>query len=389
LCHTPDGRLIALYPEGAPSYLLETSGVNFCLRWLQSLAEGTLFKAIDVRTQTEVVILDQRWVEDLDHLRSLGRQDFLICQECRHPVIVRAGDIRVWHFAHRHRGDCPYASESPVLLRTRASLYKWLLTKHRDHVQLEKRLEGGSLRHPVDCWVDLGEQQLAYWVFAATVGARRRDEIWNTLLSTKASVNWVFADELRQEAVPDSGRLPISESRPDHLHPTTTERHFISHSKYDDCIPGIAPHTGSSIHYLDAETNTLVTYRSLWLVHEPQLYAGLKRQSQMSSVLTLRSTGEFVHPGENELLKEYRKRQSKPRSNVGFGKAIVSAQTKAQQEPRAHPGDEWTSLTIEPRPEAAAQKEAVCKYCGATTTDYWFYDGATGMCICRKCRSPD
>ena len=37
---------------------------------------------------------------------------------------VRAGEIKRWHFAHKHLQDCPLQHESPQILQARALLYQ-------------------------------------------------------------------------------------------------------------------------------------------------------------------------------------------------------------------------------------------------------------------------
>src|SRR5690606_10829678 len=114
-------------------------------------------------TNAEIVVLEPAWGERLNSLRNWGERDVLVCQECQQPVRVRAGQVRAWHFAHKHRQDCPIGHESSQLLQATAILYRWLVSKFGpERVTVEKRMEGTDLPRPVDCWVN-GEQGFAYW----------------------------------------------------------------------------------------------------------------------------------------------------------------------------------------------------------------------------------
>ena len=55
-----------------------------------------MFKAIHTLDDQEIIILDPEWedVNKLNELRGLDRRDLLVCQECRQPVRVRAGEDR-------------------------------------------------------------------------------------------------------------------------------------------------------------------------------------------------------------------------------------------------------------------------------------------------------
>ena len=110
-----------------------------------------MFKALHRPSGEEIVILEPRWRRQLDTLRLLDAQDDLVCQGCLQPVRVRAGEVKRWHFAHKHLQNCPYEFESPVLLQCRAVLYEWLVSQlGEDVVTLEKK---SPLPRPVDCWV--------------------------------------------------------------------------------------------------------------------------------------------------------------------------------------------------------------------------------------------
>ena len=125
-----------------------------------------MFKALNKLDGSEIIILDPRWRARLSSLRDLDFQDALVCPHCEHPVRVRAGRYKRWHFAHKHLENCLIENEPPVLLQTRAILYEWLVEKFEPgSVTVEKRLEHNELPRHIDCWVNTRTQNFAYWIF--------------------------------------------------------------------------------------------------------------------------------------------------------------------------------------------------------------------------------
>ena len=124
-----------------------------------------MYKALDIRNDKEIVILDPKWLGVINQLRELDRQDILVCQGCKQPVRVRAGEFRREHFAHRHLENCDYADKSAVLRNVRAVLYEWLVAKFGENVSIEKKFDGLDLPCPIDCRVEKDSKFFAYWIF--------------------------------------------------------------------------------------------------------------------------------------------------------------------------------------------------------------------------------
>ncbi|HEX9019181.1 MAG TPA: competence protein CoiA family protein, partial [Anaerolineaceae bacterium] len=111
------------------------------------------YKAIHAQTGQEIVILSPQWSRRIDALREMDHADLLVCQGCRQPLRVKAGELKRAHFAHKHLQACSYGSQSLEILEARAVLYDWLLAQFGEQVTVEKQVEGGDLPRPVDCWV--------------------------------------------------------------------------------------------------------------------------------------------------------------------------------------------------------------------------------------------
>jgi len=326
-----------------------------------------MFKAINSQSGEEIIILQPRWVGQTAYLRSLDKKDILICQECRQPVRVRAGPIRRWHFAHKHLQNCPLDRESPALLKTRAIIYEWLVSKFGESVTLEKKC-GERLPRSVDCWVERESGSFAYWIIESRIKPAERENLKTVLAQIAASTNWVFVSNMLHE----------DEDKPDHILLTTTEREFMQSSEYDEMIQATPFTPGHSLHYLDPANQVLTTFRGLHLIHEPQLYGGHKEMHEIALVLVSPKTGEFVHPGEPERLQNYRqekqrleeRRREEQRRALERQIAISQKQDSETQQGYA------TSYV----------REATCMICGNKTTSWWYFNGRTGMCKCKDCR---
>jgi len=331
-----------------------------------------MFKALNLQTNAEVIILSPVWTHQLPLLRSLDRQDLLVCPACRQPVRVRAGRVKRRHFAHKHLGNCPYQSESPLLLDTRALLYEWLVSQFgADQVNLEVSLELPTLKRPVDCCVSTDTGQVAYWIIERRLPPRERELLQGALEQSKTVVHWIFV----------SGMLHTDRA-PGRLFLTTTEREFMSHSRYDETYLPSTTYPGASLHYMDIDRKEFITYRGLRLVHPPQLYQGHIERHSLSLVKASPINGEPIHPGEVERLARGKEQR------LHHEKMVQDASSRFQRHyPRLVGVD--PEQEIEPAPTPASdpliQREAICMFCGVKTDNWWYLNPADGKCKCREC----
>lgn len=346
-----------------------------------------MFKAIHTLDDQEIIILDPEWedVNKLNELRGLDRRDLLVCQECRQPVRVRAGEDRQWHFAHKHRQNCTYQSESAALLRARAALYRWLIEKFgANNVELEKKIGGKDVPRPVDCWVQGEKSAIAFWISDAGMKPQIREVLQRRFQQLKVNVQWLFTTSMLREQE-EPGRVTLS----------TTERELMIATRYD-AIYEPRRGRGRSLHYLDGSSATLITFRGLYLVHSPHTFEGHKITDSLRDIQLLRQSGGLVHPGEHEVWEAYRAemeaRESQPGQLPRYEPAapqppppIVVPSPPVFTESAYRPPK--LSTWSEDASSERAIKVGTCIFCGQETTDYWFYDGKTKTCRCRPCRA--
>lgn len=346
-----------------------------------------MYKALDIRDNTEIVILDPKWLRAIKQLRELDHQDFLVCQGCKQPVRVRAGDQRREHFAHKHLENCDYAKESAVLQNSRAVLYEWLVSKFGKNVTIEKKINEIALFRPIDCWVKQDTNIFAYWIFDSRLKSDKREILQACLGKLGIHVNWVFALEM----------LRTEQDHPDKLVLSTTEREFSRRSKYD--APFTSGYfTNGSLHYLDAKNRKLLTFRGLSLYHAPQIYKGYNLTSDLEKVLVSPQNGEFVHEGEHDILQTYEQqlnaidaspnkqweRFSFLRNPNFFNQPLRKSDEKDNLEVPIKISAKKISEEA-PSSSLLLTKTGKCEFCGEVTDDWWTYDGKTGLCKCRSC----
>lgn len=312
-----------------------------------------MFKAFDTTTASEIVSIDPAWEDRRLELRAHCAGKLLQCPECRQPVRLRAGEFRRAHFAHEHKLQCSLNGESADVLNLRAALYGWLTSKFGAAVEIEKQDCARSFPRPIDCWHNGPKGPLGYVTLARGMSTMRRERLQKAILDTQLQATFVF----------HASTLEIADGHPNCIVLSTTHRDFAVSTKYDQ------PHYsgyGSSVHFLDPETGMLTTYRGLGEWHPPQVYRGVRVTSNLSDVLVSPKTGEFVHPGEVEALRNWRDECA----------ARAHAARTRTKRPAPPP----------PVPRTPSAPKATCVICGQITHDYLQFDERDNTCRCLECR---
>ena len=358
-----------------------------------------MFKSIQKNTQEEIIALDPAWGEQVDALRRLDRENLLLCQGCRQAVRLRAGAIRIRHFAHKSRGTCTHGKESAALLLTRALLYQRLRLVFGETVTLEKQFDDKRFPRPVDCWVEReGMEPIAYWIVDTQIRPQFRDRLRDALKAMDAKVHWVFiADEM----------LRSFEERTDAVLLSTTERDLATITAFDVEVRDAHMWHGESLHYLDPKSENLTTFRGLVCVHGPQVYQGRRLSHPLAEVLIASKSGEFAHSGERErlaLLKEELKSQKEEQNRRAEEQRLREEATEAALFAQLQAGynarvagiqqstlDRFLNSSELPKPAASVSsvdswddREGVCVFCGERTRRWWTY--YMGTCKCYACR---
>ncbi len=345
-----------------------------------------MFGAVDPLEDRKINAIAPEWAEPaaLESLRQWCREDRIRCPHCRAPVLIKAGEIKIRHFAHRSVADCPYADEDAEKLRGRQILYEWLVAKTgQEAVELEAKVDWMELPVPLDVLVSYEGRRYGYCFLHRNVReAGQRSAIRSAVTCASAlgrPLHLVFSTQLLAPIEGDRGRVRLS--------PTLREL-FVT-SEYD------GPHQeGGTLHFLDPESRLLTSLRGLSLYHAPQAFRFGKRWATPVSEVCLRpSNGEIVHPGEHEAWTAWREAE---RKRCADGPLLISWGASSRNDERVQcveqnvpirPNEATVAAEpVKPRPGSVAP----CVLCGVLTheDDYIVYDGKTMTCKCRECMIP-
>ncbi len=344
-----------------------------------------MYKALQLPESIEVNLLSRWWIERTKELRYIDRADRLVCPGCRQPVRVRVCVHKRTHFAHKHLQNCPYQFTSPELLHTRAVLYERLVNQFGEAcVTIEKVLPDTNLPRQLDAWVSQPNRTWGYWIIDRRMPPDERELLLKITQQAPGPVHFIFAKSLLHNDEKDSHRLYL----------TTTEREFMHQTIFDAAWQNVYDLPGQTLHYLDASTESLLTYRSLTLVHRPQLYAGHPLSHPLEAVEAIPDEGGWRHPDEeqrvNQHLSAFTQRQQMEVRLRAVGERLQrrakSGVNQAASQPA--PNDMPTAPSdVKPEPgiRQPFQRTAACRMCGQITTDWVSYDGRSNTCVCRDC----
>jgi hypothetical protein len=337
-----------------------------------------MYKAVHDQTGQEIIILSPFWLKAIDRLREMDHADVLVCQGCRQPLRVKAGEVKRPHFAHKHLKACSYGTESPETLSARAVLYQWLFRYFGEAVNVEKVFPHSELSRPLDIWIERDTGSFAYWIIEGGIKLERREAILKSLAGFGAHYHPIFLSTMLNEEKKVFQSLLL----------TPTERTFMKTTPVDEAFAGILE-AGHSLHYLDLKQQALITYRDLRLHHRPNWYKGMKKSSSLDAARVSMLTGDPMHPGEMDHLRRQQHQQQRiAKKQQAFQQREdewVKRLEERQRDPRNR--DQW-GLRERQTEERGGPQPLLCDQCGQQTTDYWYtYTTEDGrrMCRCRSC----
>lgn len=326
----------------------------------------------------------------LAEVRQRCRQDELECPWCKVPVIIRAGKVRIWHFAHKSLAECPYQDEAVARQLGRLLLYKWLCANLGDGaVSLEAELPGVNLPLPLDVLVDTKKVKAGYWYLHRNIRSRDvRDSYWSVVRGSATS------DCTRVHVIHDTKSAKVLSAERNLVRLSTTHQESLERTDFD----GLHGRRGGTIHLLDCESERVLTYRAIRHNHGTSYEYGAKLETPLCEMLLRPTSGELVHPGEHEQL-----RASGPRADFGMTWQEELARMSGRTTPlrrkrdyvRSELRSEWgaagrgasgegdcQSVPVKPAPSPPRP----CQRCGVMTPEEeWIvYDGTT-CSLCRTC----
>lgn len=329
-----------------------------------------MLTAWDTGRGTMLALPDFEDATALSQVRDYTRRGELVCPTCRQPLWVRAGEIRMHHFAHRTLSDCPHGKASEAVLSARRLLYRFF----------QARIESGRLLaeivlEPVIAGLPKG-------VEVDLLLRRSQKQSVNVVLiesGLKPELRWLLRRHLGGEgcafrAVFLSARLKSPADKPDLILLDTTQREFRLSSVYD-LVPTEGGHGPGTLHFIDPAVGEWTTLRGLSLMHEPQVFsARARRMSTMDQLLWSEVHAEWVHEGETEAIKELRRAEDAKRRHAAL--EPVTARAIPVTFPPSRQAPSLPAWVLE---------GLVCVGCGQRTSEWQVAAPEKNSCVCRAC----
>lgn len=335
-----------------------------------------------------------------ESLRAAARSGGLSCPHCGQEVLLRVGDIRRPHFAHKVLDDCPLHKESAEVTEAKARLYHWLRNQLAGRIELDARLISTDTEKPIflDLLVETeAGKRFGYWVFDRE--RRDRNRLMDAAKADGISPLVIHTDTVLKHHSKD--RLILSK----------TLRDLIAHSVYDQ---GFVSKRGGHLHFLDGD-GILKTFRRLTRVHRPNLYSrDVLRESPLEEARFDPQTGELAHEADvaerlewiqseeerkrkrEEGLKAVKHRFGKPARPAGGGKpwkekgpvGAGAASPAAGKPSSVYPKSKVPAYKVREPHESSVNRynqPYPCEVCGETTLDWVELRPSRNTCVCRAC----
>lgn len=339
-----------------------------------------MYKAVNRLTGEEYLVLHPQWRERVHELRALSQAGLAACQACQQPVVLRAGNRKRMHFAHRHLRGCSLAEPSGPVMEGIAVLYDWMYRLAPGDVQAEVLLPG--LPRPLDLARTAEDgRRIAYWIVDRLLRSDQRERIAQTLSDGGYEVVWVMLERILR--LDDA--QPGKRKRQAWLRLSPCERACMRQTPYDEIGREnrlLPQEFGSTLYYLDAGNAAIRAFRSLERVHPPNIFSGREESCALSD-LRLDERGEFCFPGEKARLARSRGRAVQFRETV---QRWLGPRQGVVQPRLAEPGDEVPQPRVRDAGMGVRLRAVRCVHCGQVTEDWWTAWDEQGERL-GKCRS--
>ncbi len=354
-----------------------------------------MLKAIDTQSGRHVISIDPVWETGAGPLRDLCCKNAIACPECRQPVGLRAGNVRIWHFAHRADSNCPLKSESAAILRAREMLYKLLRTKFGDRVSLEDVIHGAPNSERADCVVYKDAGKIAYCIVEKQL--RNRFGYMNVRQKAHTAVQWIVLPQLLQKNPDDPEQFLLSATARD-----LAAKDGINEMYGGSCIIG-------SLCCADAERGQFLLARGLECVHKPNVFEPHTYiEVSPEKVILSPKLGQLMVASEVPRYKEWqrafeiaqavrREAEARAKEERKRRKAEQKKQLKEAKKQRdrivaalqaRHSINQPDNTNLH---ESRGKKELTCLHCKSKTRNWvaFIYNAAYphGTCLCRECHA--
>ena len=324
--------------------------------------------AWDSEIDVDCAAPDHEGSAQLALLRARTKAGVLLCRVCKQKLILRAGQERCVHFAHRVLADCPSAHDSIELINTRRLLYLFFRSridsgKLAGSVSLEPVIPDLPHKLRVDVLLTReAMQSLGVVIVEKRVPSDARREIRRSFGKTDFETRTVFLKSALAAHPEREGVFLLTPTQQELSHPS-------------DFGQPEAVYTRKSLHFVDHATRTWMTLRGLHLVHAPRAFAAESVEtSVVDEVKWAPHSAEWVHPGEKKLVAAL----GGPSPGLKPPNDKYLSADDVRSLPRKH---------NEPVQPSWLNQKLPCKCCHNPTSELnWVTaDLKAGVCVCKEC----
>lgn len=313
---------------------------------------------------TRLALPDYGSQVELETVRERARRGELICPTCNQLLVLRAGRIRIPHFAHRTLNDCPHANVSESVLAARCMIYRFFQERIQSRqihgsVELEPSFDGMPPRAQLDIILKQPEfPTVAVVLLESSLKIEFRSRLGHLLDEHGFLFRPVFlASQLNQTAA----RTYLL---------NTTQRDFRQNSPYG--VRGDRE-SAPTLRFVDPSCQHWLSLRTIRPFEKPQAYHADSRFSRMHHLLWCQDHSEWIHPGERETLvvhQEYLKELQKSRRSFLMVNADATPRSSMNSEPEA--ATKW-------------QEGLNCIGCSIRTNSWQNAQPGKDICVCSAC----
>lgn len=252
-----------------------------------------MLTAWDTEKECVLALPDYEEIAELAAMREWARAGRVVCPVCREKLLLRAGEKRCVHLAHRVLADCPHAHVSIPIIETRRLLYRFF----------QHRIQRGKLVGPIDLEPNVpGLPDGTRVDLILRRDARPPVAIVLLEAGLKPDPRWMLRSVVREQGFAFRPVFLSSTLKPKEdtagvflLNPTQRDMTHKSLFGLSEDDYGMR----DALHFVDYERAQWTSLRGLHLDHPPQVYGTESvRHSPMSELLWSESQAEWTHPGE-------------------------------------------------------------------------------------------
>ncbi|MFW6287486.1 MAG: competence protein CoiA [bacterium] len=330
-------------------------------------------------------------------IKEAGQNRMLKCEECGKPVILKAGDKRVPHFAHLSTTNCNYSNfskETEEHKQGKLILYQYFKEKYPDsEVQVDYRLSNGRRANIYVVFDNANKLAVEYQrkdIKIKDWRARHQNyqklginDLW--ILSTKKykplnaikKDKFIFFKELllndsdKNIAVfldTDTKKLTlVSKMEYRNKYGVITNQKYVWHEyKLSDIT--IKP-DGS----LDCDFYKKYDYEKKNFLEQIKKHKEMEAKRRLELNKTLHNSIKNYQTKKDKLSSGHKHQNASHRTH----KSLEQLELEAEQSQKENPAGPWM--------DSENNRWGFCRECGIFTKDWVTFDGTNNTCKCRDC----